>query len=491
MDIEEFGDLASIFGVKQRGDISRGIGYAKDHIAQKIESGNQKLIAIERQRNADESRERATRRKSRQALVTLKRGLESLESENNFDQFFQTAFISFHLCRIEESEALESIDDFAALDNLKHSVVTSLDEDNFPDIQSITTTALAHATDIKDLIGEIEKFVKHKRFFDPGFESRYRDDVQRIKQARESARYNELNSFHAQCLMDYNNRYLKRNDADTIKEAKKHDLYKSELRRILIETDREFLEMLDSVNVSAHLEDLDKQQLFFGQINVFDENLNLGTKASDLITKLECELWIIDGRASDLIKSQNYLPQSFKAFMDAAGIEFEFDDDDVGLYLNFLQQGEIYEAIVSRINDIQKFVEKNTFLYISLEVIRNAAMNLDFEKAFAQLSNLETAVPGILDYNQIYDQLSEANKSASGIKYIFNQYKDLRPNLKDRIFKDKIREKINFYDSKLKTYIDNYPIPQHQETLQKMVTELKVACSKNLKGFDQLETLAP
>lgn len=265
---------------------------------------------------------------------------------------------------------------------------------------------------------------------------------------------------------------------------KKHDRYKSELERILRETELEFSEMLNSVNISSNLEDLDKQQLFFGQINVFDENLNLVTKASDLITELERELRIIDGRASDLIKSQNYLPQSFKAFMDAADIKFEFDDYDVSLYLNFLQRGEIYEAIVSRINDIQKFVEKHPLLDNKIEVIRNAAMNLDFEKAFAQLSDLETAVPGILAYNQIYDQLSEANKSASGIKYIFNQYKDLRPNLKDRIFKDKIREKINFYDSKLKTYIDNYPIPQHQETLQKMITELKVVCSKNLKGFD-------
>ena len=225
MDLEEFGDLASIFGVKQRGDLSRDIGYAKDHIAQKIESSNQKLIEIqrqrneiERQRNADESRERATRRKSRQALVTLKRGLESLESKNDFDHFFQIAFISYHLCRIEESEALESIDDFAALDNLKHSVVTSLDEDNFPDIQSIANTAHAHTIDIKDLIGEIEKVLKHKRFFDPGFESRYRDAVQRIKQARESARHNELNSFHAQCLVDHR---WKRSDASTRETAKK------------------------------------------------------------------------------------------------------------------------------------------------------------------------------------------------------------------------------------------------------------------------------
>lgn len=494
MDLEEFGDLSSIFGVKQRGDLSRNIGSASDRISQEIASGNRQLLEIERHRNtliesqqAAEAHERDTRIQSRKALVTLKRGLESLESENVFDQFFQIAFISYHLWQIEENGALESIDDFNAVDELKHNTVSAWDEANFPDIQSIVNSAHAHASEINELMGKLENALNSKRFFDPEFDVKYRNEIKRIKQTREAAKNAKMNSLFAQILIEQE---IKSGSGSEIKEhtieaAENYDFYASELGRIEEETDLELREIMGSIEGtdSSALEAPLKQVSFFDEFNIFDENLSYASKAADLISELEAELRLIDSDANDLIHSQDYLPESFKAFMDAADIELSFDFDENSTLLNLLQRGDVYDAIIKRLNNIREFVEKCS-LDNRIEELREKVIKFDFEKAQSQLGDIESDVPNIIDYDKLHEQLVAAQEFFSEIQILADQYRSLKPSFKDRVFKNGMRELIGHYDSKLKNCVDNYPIPEHRTLLERMIAELKSECLPNLEGFD-------
>lgn len=489
MDLEDFGDLSSVFGVIQRRDLARSIGDAQRNLSDEISRGNRELVNLELQRNRllerqrkEEANEKATRLESRKTLVSLKRKIRNIEADDAFDFFFQLAAIELQILRIEQNGCLETVDDFDSLDELKTSVQETAKE-HFPDIENFVDTAYAHVIDINNVMGMLNKCLNSRRYLSPYLEPRIKPLILEMNQLRDAAHQKAQSASITRAMIELGYD-IENGDLELAENA---NYYQSQKETVFEKTDADLMKLFSdySNKDSIYLDLTFQPKSFFDSADLLCDELSFASLIEENSSAMESELRLIDSEASQLLKSEEAtISKSFITFMEMVEVEPAFDYEESALLVDLLHRGKFgYESLKSRFNEIRSFIQEHDIDNI-LEEIRRHVSDLNFENALAKASELEETTSGTLDFEKLNSTLYDAQSSFREINSELVKLTKLNPSFKNRLFKGSMQEVINETLGKVVKLANDFPIETSKSSIREFITNQIHTCQESLKGFD-------
>ena len=483
------GDLSSLFGVKQRGDISQSISGLQDRIAREISEGNERLIRLEAQKNRQleqriqkEEADHQTRLGARKALVRMGKEVSKIEYDGQFDLFFQLANWGFELDRIESGGNLETIDDYSALQNLKEEI-NEFAGQNFPDIENVTDTAYNIANHVNEILGSLSKSFNNRRYFDPTDEPHLKPLLAGLQEAKDEKQ--EL--LYTSILLDRG--YYDDGDKDdgrdfeqVVSDAVSREQIADEVIEINESRINEYI--LQRANHDMEYFDSSSElKSFFDGEDLLDEGLSFKSKIDNEIRELESELGLIEAEADDLVKGQDSLPECFMDFLEATEIEPQFAFEDNVLLFNLLQRGSFgYETLIARLKTIQSFVLESS-IDDTLDEFRKLILNWKFTLASNLLSDIEERFYGLCNLDTLPESLLEAHDSVCKVRYTIEALKEIQPSAIDRVFKGKVQAKIYGHVDIIEELSESFPISILKNSFRDFSRSALQECKSNLEGF--------